>query len=185
MKEKNGTKTELRIFTIADWEREQEYLRKRHREGWKFVRVDLPGIYHFLKCQPEDVVYQLDYNPEGLAHKEEYIQMFKDCGWEYIQEFGGYSYFCKPVSEMKGNEEIFCDNESRLDMLRRMFAGRYLPIFIILMLLILPNLYTQFHSPGADTPILLALFLILFVIYAVVTASFGYHYWKLKKQTGR
>ena len=33
--------------------------------------------------------------------------------------------------------------------------------------------------------ILLALFLILFVIYAGVTASFGYHYWKLKKQTGR
>ena len=29
-------KSEVRFFTIADWEKEEEYLRKRHREGWKF-----------------------------------------------------------------------------------------------------------------------------------------------------
>ena len=50
MKEK---KTELRIFTIADWEKEERYLRKRHQEGWKFVNVSLPGLYHFVKCEPE------------------------------------------------------------------------------------------------------------------------------------
>lgn len=49
-----------------------------------------------MKCTPEDVVYQLDYNEEGLTHKDEYVQMFRDCGWEYIQDFGGYSYFRKP-----------------------------------------------------------------------------------------
>ena len=119
MKEK---KTEPRIFTIAEWEKEEKYLRKRHREGWKFVNVSLPGFYHFEKCTPEDVVYQLDYNEEGLKHKDEYVQMFNDCGWEYIQDFGGYSYFRKPVSEMQEEEEIFCDDESRLDMMRRVFA---------------------------------------------------------------
>ena len=30
-------KREYRVFTIADWEREQDYLRKRHGEGWKFT----------------------------------------------------------------------------------------------------------------------------------------------------
>ena len=125
-------KTELRIFTIADWEKEERYLQKRHREGWKFRRVNLLGIYHFERCTPEDVVYQLDYNEEGLKHKDEYVQMFQDCGWEYMQDFGGYSYFRKPVSQMQGEEKIFCDDESRLDMMRRVFAGRYLPILIIL-----------------------------------------------------
>ena len=57
-------KMEPRIFTIADWEKEEQYLRKRHREGWKFVKVNLPGLYHFEKCSPEDVVYQMDYNQE-------------------------------------------------------------------------------------------------------------------------
>lgn len=174
-------KLEPRIFTIADWEKEEQYLRKRHREGWKFVKVNLPGFYHFEKCPPEDVVYQLDYNEEGLRHKDEYVQMFKDCGWEYIQDFGGYSYFRKPVSQMQGEEEIFCDDESRLDMMRRVFAGRYLPILIILTLLILPNLFEQFRSTDADAPVLLVLFLILLAIYAWAAASFVYRYWKLKK----
>ena len=179
MKEK---KTELRIFTIADWEKEEQYLQKRHREGWKFVKISLPGFYHFEKRTPEDVIYQLDYNEEGLQHKDEYVQMFQDCGWEYIQDFGGYSYFRKPVCLMQGQEEIFCDDESRLDMMRRGFAGRYLPILVILMLLILPNLFEQFQSSDADAPILLVLFLILLAVYAWAVASFGYRYRKLKKR---
>ncbi len=177
-----GMKTELHIFTIADWEKEEQYLRKRHREGWKFVKVNLPGFYHFERCKPEDVVYQLDYNQEGLEHKEEYVQMFKDCGWEYVQDLGGYCYFRKPVSEMQGEEEIFCDDESRLDMMRRVFAGRYWPFFILLMLLILPNLSAQFQNSDADAPVLLVLSLILLAIYVWVAASFGYRYWKLIKR---
>ena len=35
-------KTELRVFTIADWEKEERYLQKRHSEGWKFKKVNLP-----------------------------------------------------------------------------------------------------------------------------------------------
>ena len=119
----NEKKKELRIFTIADWKKEEQYLQKRHREGWKFIKAGLPGIYHFEKCRPEEVVYQLDYNQDGLEHKDEYLQMFQDCGWEYIQDFGGYSYFRKPVSQMHGEEEIFCDDESRLDMMRRVFGS--------------------------------------------------------------
>ena len=159
-------KKQLRIFTIAEGEKEEQYLQKRHREGWKFTKVSLPGFYHFEKCTPENVTYQLDYDEEGLKHKDEYVQLFKDCGWEYIQDFGGYSYFRKPVSEMQGEEEIFCDDESRLDMMQRVFAGRYLPILIILMLLIVPNLFEQFQSTHADAPVLLVLFLILLGIYA-------------------
>ena len=79
-------------------------------------------------------------------------------------------------------EKIFCDYESRLDMMRRVFAGRYLPILIILMLLILPNLFEQFRSTDADAPVLSVLFLILLAIYAWAAASFGYRYWKLKKR---
>ena len=109
--------------------------------------------------------------------------MFKDCGWEYIQDFGGYSYFRKPVSEMQEEEEIFCDDESRLDMMRRVYAGRYLPILVILMLLILPNLFGQFQSSDADTPVPLALFFILLAIYAWAVVSFGYRYWKLKNRS--
>ena len=101
-------------------------------------------------------MYQLDYNEEGIKHKDEYVRMFQDCGWEYIQDYAGYSYFRKSVSQMQGKmEEIFCDDESRLEMMRRMFLGRYTPLFIILVLLILPNLFLQLHSKEPDAPVLL------------------------------
>ena len=124
-------KKEWKYFTIFNHEKEEEYLRDRHRVGWKFVKVTSIGFYHFEKCHPEDVVYQLDYNKDGLKNKQDYIQMFEDCGWEYIQDYVTYSYFRKPVSVMNGNEEIFCDETSRLAMMERVYQGRLLPLLII------------------------------------------------------
>ena len=51
----------------------------------------------------------------------EYVRMFEDCGWEYLTEFDGYNYFRKPADKMQQEEEIFCDDISRLDMMNRIF----------------------------------------------------------------
>lgn len=178
-------KSEVRFFTIADWEKEEEYLRKRHREGWKFVRLSFP-VYHFEKCEPEDVVCQLDYNEDGVAHKEEYVQMFADCGWEYLQDFAGYSYFRKPVAGMKGEEAIFCDDASRLDMMRRVFAGRFFPLLILMLLVFVPNcLPEMFQVEEARDYALIGLFAVLLLIYALVFGTFAYKYFRLKERLGK
>jgi len=59
-----ANKTEFHFFTIPQWKDEENYLRKMHNSRWKFTNVSFPGFYHFENCQPEDVVYQLDYNPD-------------------------------------------------------------------------------------------------------------------------
>ena len=105
-------KKEFRWFNIMEYEKEEKYLSKRHQEGWKFKRVTFPGIYTFERCEPEKVIYQLDYNKEGIKHQMEYVRMFEDCGWEYLTEFAGYNYFRKPVDRMQQDEEIFCDDIS-------------------------------------------------------------------------
>lgn len=56
-------KTEFRFFTVAEWEKEEAYLSQRHREGWRFTGVRLPGVYGFERCAPQEVVYRLDYQP--------------------------------------------------------------------------------------------------------------------------
>ena len=127
----SGMKKEFRWFSIMDYDKEGEYLSERHREGWKFYTVTFPGIYTFERCEPEEVVYQLDYNKEGKKNQDEYVQMFKDCGWEYVMDFNGYSYFRKPVSQMQQKEEIFCDDMSRLDLLNRIFVSRVIPMIAI------------------------------------------------------
>ena len=90
-------KKEFRWFSITEYEKEAEYLRRRHKEGWKFKNVTYPGIYIFEKCEPQDVIYQLDYNPDGIKNQGEYVQMFEDCGWEYLKEF---------AVRIRGEEEV-------------------------------------------------------------------------------
>lgn len=57
-------KKEIRWFSIMEYEKEENYLSKRHLEGWKFKSVTFPGLYTFERCEPEKVIYQLDYNKE-------------------------------------------------------------------------------------------------------------------------
>ena len=162
------TKREFRFFSILEYEEEQAYLRAMHQSGWKLLRVSGLCLYSFEACEPEDVVYQLDYNKDGLAHKAEYVQMFADCGWEYLQDYVGYSYFRKPARDMHGEEEIFCDDASRLEMMKRVFTGRALPLVVLCSLLFVPQFFLclfTFHDYAAAVlwGVLIALYSSLFI----------------------
>lgn len=175
------TKKEFKYFSIFNYEKEQDYLRERHKEGWRFIKVTGFGVYHFEECEPQDVVYQLDYNQEGLSHRAEYIQMFRDCGWEYIQDYAGYSYFKKPASEMKGEEEIFCDDASRAAMMGRVFKGRLSPLVVLFTLCLLPQFIlnlVSFHNYGV------AIFIGLVMgLYLGCFAMFGIKYARYRDKT--
>ncbi len=139
-------KKEIRWFSIMEYEKEENYLSKRHLEGWKFKSVTFPGLYTFERCEPEKVIYQLDYNKEGIKHQSEYIRMFEDCGWEYLTEFDGYNYFRKPADKMQQKEEIFCDDISRLDMMNRIFRGRVIPLILMILCKRTSERIVKFHS---------------------------------------
>ena len=175
-------KTTYKIFSIIQYEKEQAYLSEMQEKGWKLAHVSYPCAYHFEKCTPEAVTYRLDYQREGI--NDEYLRMFADCGWEYILSFYGYHYFCKPTARMEsGDEEIFCDTESRLDMLKRVFRGRLLPLVAIFCCCILPQIFhtgTMLHNPVGKG--LLIGLLILFLLYSYIFLSFGLHYLKYKRK---
>lgn len=176
-------KIKFAFFTIPEYEKEQNWLRKQHNEGWELTRVTLLGIYHFKKCEPQDVVYQLDYSQDGRQNKVAYIQMFKDCKWEYITDYVGYSYFRKAVADMKlGEEEIFSDDESKLEMSRRVFKGRMIPLFIIFFLVIIPQLFIQY---SLNLRPLFYAYIVLFALYVVLFIWFGVQYFKLKKKISK
>lgn len=177
-----NTKTEFKYFTIAEWKKEEKYLREQHKSGWEFVSVNFLGLYHFKKCEPKDVIYQLDYNPESVTQKSEYIQMFRDCGWEYLQNFVGYSYFRKAASDMDGTEEeIFCDDASRLDMIKRVFRQRMVPLLCMFFLVIIPQIIVQSQFDTTVNHALLVIFCILLGIYLALFAAFAIQFWKYYK----
>ena len=171
-------KMRFHFFSVPEWEKEQDYLRRQHQNGWKFVKVNGLCLFHFERCEPEDVIYQLDYNQEGKAHKEEYVQMFRDCGWEYMQDYVGYSYFRKPAAEMQSDEAIFCDDASRLDMMKRVFKGRMIPLLVIFLCCILPNI---FITLSLEKHVMTGIFTLLFCLYMLIFFKFGIQFWKLQK----
>lgn len=173
------TKTEIKFFSISQWKKEEEYLRQQHKNGWEFIGLNGLCLYHFQKCEPKDVVYQLDYNPDSVYQKDEYIRIFSDCGWEYLQNYCGYSYFRKAASEMgESEEEIFCDDNSRLDMMKRVFKGRMIPLLVIFFCIIIPQIFIQSHINSAANRALLITFCIMFVLYLALFISFAVHFWK-------
>ena len=174
-----NSKKQFKWFSVMDWQKEEEYLREMHKQGWKLVKVTGIGMYYFEQCQPEDMVYQLDYNQEGIAHKEEYVQVFQDCGWEYLFDFNGYSYFRKPVSQMQEEEQIFCDEQSRMDMIQRVFRGRILPLICLFLGVVLPQLLVQFNRTDMLGHILTGMFAFLFVLYVSIFIKMGLQYRKL------
>ncbi|MDE6751116.1 MAG: DUF2812 domain-containing protein [Lachnospiraceae bacterium] len=177
-----NTKTEIKFFSIPEWNKEEQYLREQHKNGWEFVEVNGFCQYHFRKCEPKDMVYQLDYNPDSVSQKEEYIQMFNDCGWEYLQNYVGYSYFRKASSEMDGTEEeIFCDDNSRLDMMTRVFKGRMLPLLAVFFCIIIPQIIMQSQIQSTVNKGLMVFFCVLFVIYLILFMAFAIPFWKYYK----
>ena len=38
------------------------------------------------------MIYRIDFNPQKKENRESYLQMFKDYGWEYIQDLNEFSY---------------------------------------------------------------------------------------------
>ncbi len=178
------TKTEFKLFSIPQYKQEEEYLNTMHKNGWKFTKVTFPGFYQFEQCQPENVIYRLDYNKEGLANKSEYVQMFSDCGWEYMFDFVGYSYFCKVSDEVNSNEEIFCDDDSRLDMMKRVFKGRVVPLIVIFFGIIMPQLFMNSRGYGGGSvvqDVLSFLFLVSGLLYITLFGWFTIQYYKYEK----
>lgn len=154
--------------------------------------MSLIGFYHFEECEPEDVVYQLDYNSERIANKADYVGMFQDCGWEYLQDFWGYSYFRKSSLEMNGEEEIFCDDASKMEMMQRVFKGRLLPLAVMFFVCILPTLCMDIYLYAAYgnewTPVMVFMVWLLIaecIFYVVMFAWFGAQYWEYFKSVHR
>ena len=180
-----------RIFTIADYERETLYFREMHAKGWKLRKVSYSILlfavkYTFEKCHPEQVSYQLDFYPMKKSERASYLQLFKDCGWEHITDFNGFSYFRKAYSEIESNAEfeIYNDAAGKLAMVNRILRLRLVPVLLLLAihipfllkLLNRSNTFDLWKFLAVGLDIFLSLILLLIVSYI------GWKLWHEKKK---
>ena len=181
-----------RIFTIADYEREALYFREMHAKGWKLREVSYSILlfavkYTFEKCQPEQVSYQLDLYPMKKSERASYLQLFKDCGWEHITDFNGFSYFRKLHSGIESDAEfeIYNDASGKLAVVKRILIIRMIPILLIFLLIfsaLLP-VFSKFVS--GDSSFSWDMFLIVlidFVLLIINAIQISYVLWRLSQK---
>ena len=174
-----------RIFTIADYEREALYFREMHAKGWKLRKVSYSILlfavkYTFEKCHPEQVSYQLDFYPMEKSERASYLQLFKDCGWEHITDFNGFSYFRKLHSgiELDAEFEIYNDAVGKLAMVKRILTRRMFPI-LLLFLALLP-VFSKFVTGGSSFSWeVFLIFIIDWVLLIVFAIQISYIFWNL------
>ena len=181
-----------RIFTIADYEREALYFREMHAKGWKLRKVSYSILlfavkYTFEKCHPEQVSYQLDFYPMEKSERASYLQLFKDCGWEHITDFNGFSYFRKLHSGIESDAEfeIYNDAAGKLAVVKRILIIRMIPILLLFLLIfsaLLP-VFSKFVSGGSsfswDMFLIVLIDFVLLIIHAI---QISYVLWRLSQK---
>lgn len=109
-------------FYISEFNEEEKWLECQQKSGWRFVKTD-GKTYEFEKCVEEDWVYQLDFRTPDIAEKD-YLQMFADYGWEFVQHHDHWFYFRKKKIGDEEDYSIFSDDESKIEMCKRVIKGR-------------------------------------------------------------
>ena len=174
-----------RIITIADYEREAVFLEEMHAKGWKLKELRYSYLvvavkYTFEKCQPEQVVYQLDFYPMKRSERASYLQLFKDCGWEHITDFNGFSYFRKPYSGVESDAEfeIYNDAAGKLAMVKKILTMRMLPILLLFSALL--PIFSKFVSGGSSFSwgmfLIVSIDCTLLIVFAI---QISYIFWRL------
>lgn len=169
------SKTMIRFFTIADYEEEEIWLRKQHQSGWKIVKMIPPCIYVFEECEPEDVIYRLDY--QNSEQTQEYMQMLRDFGWEYFAHCMGWLYFRKPAdaAQTQQDGELFSDNASRVDLVSHVVKTRLIPLAVIFLCCVLPNFARAMTGEytGVFGAVISIIFGVMFVLYVFLIIYCG------------
>ena len=108
--------------------------------------------------------------------------MFADCGWDYLQEYAEFSYFRKSAALMNGEETIFCDDESRLEMMDRVYKGRLQPVLILFSAILVPQFILNLVNGHYGLAIMFA---VIMLIYAIAFGIFAVKYHNFKSKLGK
>lgn len=175
--------TKTAFFTIADFKEEEAWLRERAREGLHLVRMYPPCFYVFERGEPEDVIYRLDFT--NNAEDKDYCRMLGEFGWENCGRCTGWIYWRRNAAELEneGESELFTDDASRLELVRKVVRTRMLPLLIIFFSCVLPNLFRALDGGmyGASG-FFLGFFGVMTVLYLYLFIHCGGKLRRMKKE---
>ncbi len=171
------TKTVVRAFWAWSNEKEERWLAGMAAQGW---RLSAPrGVYYrFEKAEPAAVVYRMDWRSPKKAERAEYLDLFRDAGWEHAGESAGWHYF-RTAGGQGPAPEIHTDPESRADMFRRLLG--FLSIILIAVWLPFFTNLRNPHATGAFWAVVRVSQAAVLVIYVYAIVRIGLKIRELKR----
>jgi hypothetical protein len=169
----------FRLFTIADYQEEEQWLREQSQKGWKFVKVGPFCDFQFESCEREDVIYRLEFKENKAG--EDYLKMYEDFGWEYAGQCGNWQYFRKPADQADNEEEgqLFSNDESKAEMVGRVIKWRMLPLLLIFVAAVVPYTLRAIRQQDLSG---LVFWLFLFVVYVLIFMHCGIKLLRMKRE---
>ena len=163
-----NSKVKFRMFTILDFDKEEEYLHEMHLKGWRY-RTSRFGFFYFCQCQPDDVIYRI-YDSRFLKKYKHELQDFRNRGWEWI-ETGFCSILRKPASDILSEEKVYMSKCLRWEVMRsrlRSCTAAFSGGFVVCMSLFREDLSMSFF--------------IIFVLYACLISYLIHGFFRLKRK---
>jgi len=165
------TVTKFRWFWTWQDEAEEKWLGTMSQKGYHLISVSMPGFYTFSVSEPRNYIYRLDYQTFHKKDRQEYLQLFRDAGWEHIGEMSAWQYFGKEVKPGE-TTEIFTDVESKITKYRRVLT--YLGFFYLILSGLTANII--FTGPArsdsypwwGNVPSVIMILTIIFFTYAII-----------------
>ena len=180
------TVTKIRFWTIADFREEEDWLREMARGGLHLLRMVVPCFYIFEKGEPRDVIYRLDFTND--AESGDYARMLGEFGWENCGRCMGWIYWRRDADAIanEAEGELFSDDESRLDMVKKVVQRRMLPLLIIFLCCVLPQFVRALDGKNLyANGFFLWFFAVMTVLYVYLIVHCGGKLRRMQKELER
>jgi hypothetical protein len=159
-------------------ERLEAWLRSMSQQGWHLAAAGWPARYTFVRGEPRDLLYRLDWQEASRQQMPNYLQLFADAGWEHAGSHAGWQIFRRPAAAGPA-PEIFTDVDSKVAKYDRMIfaAGGAFAAVVVVMVTFL-----FYDRMDAVLGLLWAALALAAVYYAVVLAGLSRRTRQLKRR---
>lgn len=158
--------TKFKWFWAWQDEAEERWLGEMSKKGYHLSSVGIPSIYNFTVAEPRDYVYRLDFRSFAKKDNLEYLQLFRDAGWEYIGGMSAWQYFRK---EARPGEvtEIFSDYHSKIAKYKRIltFTGFF---YVIMIAVSGGRIWREYPYPWWGNVQVIILVVLLLMTFAII-----------------
>lgn len=143
-------KRQLLDFAPFDYQYIQRHLTEMAAKGWRLEKVSPFGVWHYRRCDPAEVRYEITYAPSASAYnsrpteqEEALSDLCAEAGWERIATLAQLHIYCNSDPNAI---PIETDELTRIATLRKAMNRHFVPSNLLLAALFAVQLFMHLQN---------------------------------------